>query len=162
MLKLGNCVCLQGCDASVLLDADEGLTSEKEAAPNLSLKGFDVIDDIKSELEKVCPGVVSCADLLVLAAREAVLLVKPVSIFLLWFVLVSISETLNHVFGTLRLVVLFILWKLEGKILQWLSRLLQNWSFLHHKLVSLSFFQGLLPEDSTKEKPSVYSVFLTS
>ncbi|KAL1215823.1 putative Peroxidase 48 [Cardamine amara subsp. amara] len=65
---------IEGCDASVLLDADEGLTSEKEAAPNLSLKGFDVLDDIKSELENVCPGVVSCADLLVLAAREAVLL----------------------------------------------------------------------------------------
>lgn len=67
---------LQGCDASVLLDADEALSSEKEASPNLSLKGFDVIDAIKSELENVCPGVVSCADVLVLAAREAVLVVK--------------------------------------------------------------------------------------
>ncbi|XP_010432504.1 PREDICTED: putative Peroxidase 48 [Camelina sativa] len=64
---------IEGCDASVLLDVDESNTSEKEASPNLSLKGFDVIDAIKSELETVCPGVVSCADLLVLAAREAVL-----------------------------------------------------------------------------------------
>ncbi|XP_023634591.1 putative Peroxidase 48 [Capsella rubella] len=64
---------IEGCDASVLLDADEAVTSEKEASPNLSLKGFDVIDAIKSELENVCPGVVSCADLLVLAAREAVI-----------------------------------------------------------------------------------------
>ncbi|CAH8274425.1 unnamed protein product [Arabidopsis lyrata] len=64
---------IEGCDASVLLDADEAHTSEKDASPNLSLKGFDVIDAIKSELENVCPGVVSCADLLVLAAREAVL-----------------------------------------------------------------------------------------
>ncbi|WZZ23936.1 hypothetical protein YC2023_007337 [Brassica napus] len=48
--------------------------SKKEASPNQSLKGFDVIESIKSELEKVCPGVVSCADVLVLAAREAVLM----------------------------------------------------------------------------------------
>ncbi|CAN8327342.1 unnamed protein product [Cochlearia groenlandica] len=64
---------IEGCDASVLLDADVSFASEKEASPNLSLKGFDVIDAIKSKLESVCPGVVSCADLLVLAAREAVL-----------------------------------------------------------------------------------------
>ncbi|CAN8229525.1 unnamed protein product [Cochlearia groenlandica] len=64
---------VEGCDASVLLDADEELNSEKEALPNMSLKGFDVIENIKTELEIVCPGVVSCADLLVLAAREAVL-----------------------------------------------------------------------------------------
>ncbi|CAH8384764.1 unnamed protein product [Eruca vesicaria subsp. sativa] len=62
------------CDASVLLDADESLTSDKEAPPNQSLKGSDVIESIKSELESVCPGVVSCADALVLAAREAVLM----------------------------------------------------------------------------------------
>ncbi|CAB80104.1 putative peroxidase [Arabidopsis thaliana] len=67
---------IEGCDASVLLDADEAHTSEKDASPNLSLKGFDVIDAVKSELENVCPGVVSCADLLVLAAREAVLVVN--------------------------------------------------------------------------------------
>lgn len=67
------------------MDVDESLTSEKEASPNLSLKGFDVIDAIKSELENACPGVVSCADLLVLAAREAVLMVNPftLSLFLL-------------------------------------------------------------------------------
>ncbi|CAA7025223.1 unnamed protein product [Microthlaspi erraticum] len=64
---------VEGCDASVLLDVDESLTTEKGAAPNLSLKGFDVIEAIKSELENICPGIVSCADLLVLAAREAVL-----------------------------------------------------------------------------------------
>lgn len=66
---------LQGCDASLLLDAVEGMDSEKNSPPNESLKGFDVIDMIKSELEQVCPAVVSCADILVLVGREAVLLV---------------------------------------------------------------------------------------
>ncbi|KAH7565212.1 hypothetical protein ACOSP7_020541 [Xanthoceras sorbifolium] len=63
---------IEGCDASVLLDAFEGTDSEKDSPPNESLKGFDLIDIIKEELEQVCPGVVSCADILVLAAREGV------------------------------------------------------------------------------------------
>ncbi|KAM7254381.1 hypothetical protein ACFE04_003761 [Oxalis oulophora] len=65
---------IEGCDASVLLDPAEGIESEKDSPPNETLKGFDVIDIIKSDLEELCPGVVSCADILVLAAREAVLL----------------------------------------------------------------------------------------
>ncbi|XP_009785165.1 putative Peroxidase 48 [Nicotiana tabacum] len=65
---------VEGCDASVLLDPAEGFHSEKESPPNESLKGFDVIDIIKSELEEACPGVVSCADTVVLAARESVIL----------------------------------------------------------------------------------------
>ncbi|KAK6914891.1 hem peroxidase [Dillenia turbinata] len=63
-----------GCDASVLLDPDEGIESEKESPPNETLKGFEVIDLIKSALEEVCPGVVSCADIIVLAARDCVIL----------------------------------------------------------------------------------------
>lgn len=63
---------LQGCDASVLLDATDQSDSEKDSPPNVSLKGFDIIDIIKEELEQICPGVVSCADILTLAAREGV------------------------------------------------------------------------------------------
>lgn len=66
----------QGCDASVLLDAIDGVDSEKESPPNETLKGFDLIDIIKSELEEACPGLVSCADILVLATRESVALVN--------------------------------------------------------------------------------------
>ncbi|KAI8020063.1 putative Peroxidase 48 [Camellia lanceoleosa] len=61
----------QGCDESVLLDAIDGVDSEKESPPNETLKGFDLIDIIKSKLEEACPGVVSCADILFLAARES-------------------------------------------------------------------------------------------
>ncbi|OMP06604.1 Plant peroxidase [Corchorus olitorius] len=43
-----------------------------DADPNLTLSGFDVIEDIKAQVEKKCPGVVSCADLLALAARDSV------------------------------------------------------------------------------------------
>ncbi|KAK6278670.1 hypothetical protein POUND7_018937, partial [Theobroma cacao] len=64
---------VRGCDASVLLDTvNSSFPSEKKAVPNLSLSGFDVIDDIKTALEQACPKVVSCADILALAARDAV------------------------------------------------------------------------------------------
>ncbi|KAA3481001.1 peroxidase 27-like [Gossypium australe] len=63
---------VRGCDASVLLDTVNNSTAEKEAIPNSSLSGFDVIDDIKTAIERVCPKVVSCADILALAARDAV------------------------------------------------------------------------------------------
>lgn len=63
---------MQGCDASVLLDSTANNKAEKDSIPNLSLAGFDVIQDIKAELEAKCPGIVSCADILTLATRDAV------------------------------------------------------------------------------------------
>ncbi|KAM7493979.1 hypothetical protein LguiB_028588 [Lonicera macranthoides] len=66
---------LYGCDASVLLDDFEGIISEKQAGPNLdSLRGFEVIDEIKYLLEEACPYTVSCADILAIAARDSVVL----------------------------------------------------------------------------------------
>ncbi|KAM7475971.1 hypothetical protein LguiB_023214 [Lonicera macranthoides] len=50
---------IEGCDASVLLDAADGIESEKESPPNQSLRGFDLIDIIKQEVEEECPGIVS-------------------------------------------------------------------------------------------------------
>ncbi|KAG6486357.1 hypothetical protein ZIOFF_054927 [Zingiber officinale] len=66
---------VNGCDASVLLDDTAEMTGEKTAGPNAnSLRGFDVVDGIKAELEMACPETVSCADLLAIAARDSVLL----------------------------------------------------------------------------------------
>ena len=59
---------VQGCDASVLLSGNE-----QNAAPNAgSLRGFGVIDNIKTQVEAICKQTVSCADILAVAARDSV------------------------------------------------------------------------------------------
>ncbi|CAB4301488.1 unnamed protein product [Prunus armeniaca] len=64
---------VNGCDSSLLLDDTSSFTGEKNAVPNRnSARGFDVVDNIKSAVENVCPGVVSCADILAIAARDSV------------------------------------------------------------------------------------------
>ncbi|KAI3879642.1 hypothetical protein MKW92_003632 [Papaver armeniacum] len=65
---------VKGCDASLLLDPtpNQATQVEKQARPNLSLSGFEVIDEIKTRLEEACPETVSCADILALSARDAV------------------------------------------------------------------------------------------
>ncbi|CAL5389976.1 unnamed protein product [Camellia sinensis] len=65
---------VQGCDASILLDQTTTIDSEKTARPNNnSARGFEVIDKIKLEVDKACGRpVVSCADILAVAARDSV------------------------------------------------------------------------------------------
>ncbi|MED6185952.1 Peroxidase 64 [Stylosanthes scabra] len=63
---------IRGCDGSVLLESKGNNKAEKDGPPNISLHAFYVIDNAKKAIEAVCPGVVSCADILALAARDAV------------------------------------------------------------------------------------------
>ncbi|KAL2332234.1 hypothetical protein Fmac_019815 [Flemingia macrophylla] len=71
LLRMVSADCfVTGCDGSILLD--EGTNTEKKAPQNRGLGGFVAIDKIKSVLESRCPGVVSCADILHLATRDAV------------------------------------------------------------------------------------------
>nr|DAD28177.1 TPA_asm: hypothetical protein HUJ06_029645 [Nelumbo nucifera] len=68
---------VNGCDASILLDRTSSFLSEKTAPPNNnSVRGFNVVDKIKSAVDKACGGpVVSCADILAVAARDSVVAV---------------------------------------------------------------------------------------
>eukprot|EP01018_Ginkgo_biloba_P005991 Gb_04820 [translate_table: standard] len=66
---------VNGCDGSVLLNDTTNFTGEQTAAPNInSLRGFGVVDNIKSAVESACNGTVSCADLLAIAAAQSVML----------------------------------------------------------------------------------------
>ena len=63
----------QGCDGSILIDNIPN--AEKHAFGHQGVGGFEVIETAKRELEAICPGVVSCADIVALAARDAIALV---------------------------------------------------------------------------------------
>lgn len=63
---------VQGCDASILLkDGPTIQTEQTVGGNNNSVRGYEVIDDAKARVEKICPGVVSCADIVAVAARDA-------------------------------------------------------------------------------------------
>ncbi|KAK7390241.1 hypothetical protein VNO78_25540 [Psophocarpus tetragonolobus] len=65
---------VNGCDGSILLDPTPTIDSEKNSDANFqSARGFEVVDDIKNEVDYVCgTGIVSCADILTVAARDSV------------------------------------------------------------------------------------------
>ncbi|KAG5596588.1 hypothetical protein H5410_037820 [Solanum commersonii] len=65
---------VQGCDGSVLLNFTPSTKNqtEKVVVPNQTLRGFSFIDGVKKAVEAECPGVVSCADIVALVARDSV------------------------------------------------------------------------------------------
>ncbi|XP_077227734.1 peroxidase P7-like [Tasmannia lanceolata] len=68
---------VNGCDGSILLDDTATFTGEKNAFPNRnSIRGTEVIDMIKTRVEASCNATVSCADILALAARDGVFLLR--------------------------------------------------------------------------------------
>ncbi|KAF5479832.1 hypothetical protein F2P56_000621 [Juglans regia] len=66
---------VEGCDASVMI-ASPNSDAEKDSEDNLSLAGdgFDTVIKAKQAVESSCPGIVSCADILAIAARDVVVL----------------------------------------------------------------------------------------
>jgi peroxidase len=84
-------VAVQGCDGSVLITSTPGNTAERDADDNKSLapEGFDTVNAAKAAVEDACPDVVSCADILTIAARDAIALVSTHLI---------LQSTLVHVF----------------------------------------------------------------
>ncbi|XP_022846905.1 peroxidase 17-like [Olea europaea var. sylvestris] len=73
-LQFHDCL-VNGCDGSILLDDTPYMLGEKLSLSNInSLRSFEVIDEVKDALEDACPGVVSCADIVIMVARDAVVL----------------------------------------------------------------------------------------
>jgi len=90
---------MQGCDASLML---QGNNTEQSDPGNRSVGGFSVIETAKRVLEMFCPGTVSCADIIALAARDAVEIVSSPLNFLYypsirhWHVFLVLLLTERH------------------------------------------------------------------
>lgn len=51
---------------------------EQDAVPSYGLRGYEEVERIKAKVEEACPLTVSCADIIALAARDAVYLVSAI------------------------------------------------------------------------------------
>lgn len=78
----------------MLLDDTPNMLGEKLALSNInSLRSFEVIDKVKEALEKSCPETVSCADIIIMASRDAVALVNPYDSNLLYIYMFHLLYT---------------------------------------------------------------------
>ncbi|KAK7277398.1 hypothetical protein RIF29_18549 [Crotalaria pallida] len=64
---------VQGCDGSILLDGSPG---ERDQPANIGIRSeaLQTIEDIRALVHQQCGNIVSCADIIVLAARDSVYL----------------------------------------------------------------------------------------
>ncbi|CAM8898872.1 unnamed protein product [Rhodiola kirilowii] len=66
---------VEGCDGSILISSKPGgVVAERDAVENkfLAKEAFESINKAKALVESKCPGVVSCADILAISARDFV------------------------------------------------------------------------------------------
>ncbi|KAI5059340.1 hypothetical protein GOP47_0025659 [Adiantum capillus-veneris] len=78
---------VHGCDASILLDEENG---EKFSPGNKdSVRGYELVDIMKESITSQCRVQISCADILALAARAGVQAVSPPHRMPIWNVTIG-------------------------------------------------------------------------
>lgn len=87
---------MKGCDGSILIKSI-GNDGEIFAAGNAGVGGFNIIDEAKEAVERSCPGVVSCADIIAIAARDAVVVVTSCSKLFVCLITLNGSLILKYV-----------------------------------------------------------------
>ncbi|KAG2690223.1 hypothetical protein I3760_09G177300 [Carya illinoinensis] len=65
---------VKSCDASLLLETVNGITSEKTSERSFGMRNFKYVQTIKAALELECPLKVSCADIVALSARDGMVM----------------------------------------------------------------------------------------
>eukprot|EP01018_Ginkgo_biloba_P016048 Gb_33119 [translate_table: standard] len=64
---------IEGCDASIMISSTPTNTAERNLPENnIAQNAFDAVVEAKKAVENKCPGVVSCADIIAMVARDAV------------------------------------------------------------------------------------------
>jgi peroxidase len=82
---------VRGCDGSVLIKGGTG-SAEVDNGKHQGLRGLEIIEGAKTQLEAQCPGVVSCADIVALAARDAVAFVRTYTLHIHKYIHIYISR----------------------------------------------------------------------